>query len=251
MRERTTRGPRGLGGDDEAKGPGGCDDGGRGLAAVAAAPPRRRGRRRLRPRRSRWRLSLEAALERATQQSDEVQAGAVAGGAGRGAGDGDAGAGAPADQRATWATRKTLASAFDTRRRRHRAPGLAALRAGPERAAGGAGALPGGADAARGLGRHSAALFSDLPFGQENAYTASLAGSQLLYSGGRVGAALNIARNYRQAAQLNLAAAVGRDRAAGAQAPTTRRCWRSEMEEISQARRWRRRSASWSRSSSG
>lgn len=48
-------------------------------------------------------------------------------------------------------------------------------------------------------------LFSDLPFGQENAYTASLSGSQLVYSGGRVGAALNIARNYRQASELNLA----------------------------------------------
>lgn len=48
-------------------------------------------------------------------------------------------------------------------------------------------------------------LFSDLPFGQENAYSANLSGSQLLYSGGRVGAALNIARNYRESAVLNLA----------------------------------------------
>jgi outer membrane protein len=47
-------------------------------------------------------------------------------------------------------------------------------------------------------------LFSDLPFGQENSYTAYLSGSQLLYSGGRTGAALNIARNYRAAAELGL-----------------------------------------------
>lgn len=48
-------------------------------------------------------------------------------------------------------------------------------------------------------------LFGDLPFGQENTYVASINGSQLLYSGGRVGAALDIARSYRDAATLNLA----------------------------------------------
>ncbi len=48
------------------------------------------------------------------------------------------------------------------------------------------------------------ALFGDLPFGQENAYTATFSGSQLLYSGGRTGAALNIARSYRDAARLGL-----------------------------------------------
>lgn len=48
------------------------------------------------------------------------------------------------------------------------------------------------------------ALFGDLPFGQENAYAATFSASQLLYSGGRTGAALNIARNYRDAARLNL-----------------------------------------------
>src|SRR5690606_16642779 len=47
-------------------------------------------------------------------------------------------------------------------------------------------------------------LFSDLPFGQENAYTFALSGSQLLYSGGRVGAALRIARNVEEAARYNL-----------------------------------------------
>jgi outer membrane protein TolC len=47
-------------------------------------------------------------------------------------------------------------------------------------------------------------LFSDLPFGRDHAYTASLSGSQLLYSGGRAGAALNIARDYRLAAEAGL-----------------------------------------------
>ena len=47
-------------------------------------------------------------------------------------------------------------------------------------------------------------LFGNLPFGQENTYVASLSGSQLLYSGGRVGAAMQIARDYRSAAELTL-----------------------------------------------
>jgi outer membrane protein TolC len=47
-------------------------------------------------------------------------------------------------------------------------------------------------------------LFSNLPFGRENAYTASLSGSQLLYSGGQVGAAMSIARSYRSAAESTL-----------------------------------------------
>lgn len=48
-------------------------------------------------------------------------------------------------------------------------------------------------------------LFGDLPFGQENAYQATLTGSQLLYSGGRTGAAMRIARDYREVARLTLA----------------------------------------------
>lgn len=48
------------------------------------------------------------------------------------------------------------------------------------------------------------ALFGDLPFGQENSYTAVLTGSQPLYSGGRVGAGLRIAREFLDAARLNL-----------------------------------------------
>lgn len=49
------------------------------------------------------------------------------------------------------------------------------------------------------------ALFGNLPFGQENAYSASLSGSQVLYSGGRVGAALDVARSFRSVARLGLA----------------------------------------------
>ena len=48
------------------------------------------------------------------------------------------------------------------------------------------------------------ALFGNLPFGQPNAWTASLTGTQPLYAGGRVGAALRIAGEYREAAELGL-----------------------------------------------
>lgn len=48
------------------------------------------------------------------------------------------------------------------------------------------------------------ALFGNLPFGQANSYVASLSGSQPLYSGGRVGSALKIAGEYREAARLGL-----------------------------------------------
>ena len=47
------------------------------------------------------------------------------------------------------------------------------------------------------------ALFGNLPFGRENTYIAALSGSQLLYSGGRTGAALRIARAYNEAARFN------------------------------------------------
>ncbi len=47
-------------------------------------------------------------------------------------------------------------------------------------------------------------LFGDLPFGRENAYTASLSGSQMLYSGGRTGAALEVAERLREATELNV-----------------------------------------------
>lgn len=47
-------------------------------------------------------------------------------------------------------------------------------------------------------------LFGNLPFGQANAYQATLSGSQLLYSGGRTGAAQAIAREFREVARLGL-----------------------------------------------
>ena len=45
-------------------------------------------------------------------------------------------------------------------------------------------------------------LFGNLPFGRQNAYAANINGSQLLFSGGRVGAALEAARNVRDVAEL-------------------------------------------------
>jgi outer membrane protein TolC len=47
-------------------------------------------------------------------------------------------------------------------------------------------------------------LFGNLPFGQENAYTATLSGTQPLFSGGKLGAARRIANEYLSAAQLQL-----------------------------------------------
>lgn len=47
-------------------------------------------------------------------------------------------------------------------------------------------------------------LFGDLPFGQEHTYMFALSGSQLLYSGGRVGASLGIARSSHEATRLSL-----------------------------------------------
>ena len=51
-------------------------------------------------------------------------------------------------------------------------------------------------------------LFGNLPFGRKNSYIAALSGSQLLYSGGRTGAAMAIARSYREAAELTYREAV-------------------------------------------
>ena len=47
-------------------------------------------------------------------------------------------------------------------------------------------------------------LFGDLPFGRENTWNASLSLDQPLYTGGRVGAALSIAREFEAAAALGL-----------------------------------------------
>jgi outer membrane protein TolC len=46
-------------------------------------------------------------------------------------------------------------------------------------------------------------LFSDLPFGQENTYALSLSGTQALFAP-QLGAALDIARHFRQATRYNL-----------------------------------------------
>ncbi|MDQ3521058.1 MAG: TolC family protein, partial [Gemmatimonadota bacterium] len=46
--------------------------------------------------------------------------------------------------------------------------------------------------------------FGNLPFGQANAYNVGISGSQLLYSGGRIGAALAVARDYRETARIAL-----------------------------------------------
>lgn len=48
------------------------------------------------------------------------------------------------------------------------------------------------------------ALFGNLPFGQENTYTAAITGTQTLFSGGRLGAGLRIAKEFLAAAELNL-----------------------------------------------
>lgn len=45
-------------------------------------------------------------------------------------------------------------------------------------------------------------LFGNLPFGQQHAYVASVNASQLLYSGGRTGAAMKIAKQYGTQARL-------------------------------------------------
>jgi outer membrane protein len=47
-------------------------------------------------------------------------------------------------------------------------------------------------------------LFGNLPFGQENTYTASISGSQALYSGGKLGAGLRIADHVVETANLAL-----------------------------------------------
>ena len=47
-------------------------------------------------------------------------------------------------------------------------------------------------------------LFGNLPFGRENSYIASLSLAQPVYAGGRVGAALRIAAEFRESARLGL-----------------------------------------------
>lgn len=47
-------------------------------------------------------------------------------------------------------------------------------------------------------------LFDNLPLGQVNGYVARLSGSQTLYSGGKVGAALRIARDYQEGVRFDV-----------------------------------------------
>ncbi len=54
-----------------------------------------------------------------------------------------------------------------------------------------------------GLGGLSS-LFGNLPFGQKNAYVAALSGSQSLFSGGKLGAGLKIARELEETAKLGV-----------------------------------------------
>jgi outer membrane protein len=48
------------------------------------------------------------------------------------------------------------------------------------------------------------ALFGNLPFGQANAYNGAITASQTLFSGGRLGAGLRIAKEFQSAAELQL-----------------------------------------------
>ncbi|MGV3709573.1 MAG: TolC family protein [Gemmatimonas sp.] len=47
-------------------------------------------------------------------------------------------------------------------------------------------------------------LFGNLPLGQVNGYVARLSGTQTLYSGGKVGAALRIAKDYQESVRLDV-----------------------------------------------
>ncbi len=148
-------------------------------------------------------LSLEEAVRRATQQSEEVRLARSQVALARAQVTG-ARAQALPQVSASLGYTKTLASAFDTGGGGFQLPD--SLRFEPDPTAPLEQRVSYLEDRTplaglAGIG----GLFSDLPFGQENAYTASLSGSQLLYSGGRVGAAMNIARNYRRSAELGLA----------------------------------------------
>ena len=47
-------------------------------------------------------------------------------------------------------------------------------------------------------------MFGNLPLGRVNGYVARLSGSQTLYSGGKVGAALRIAKDYQEGVNLDV-----------------------------------------------
>lgn len=77
-------------------------------------------------------------------------------------------------------------------------------------------------------------LFGSMPFGRENMYMASVTGTQTLYAGGRVGAALRIAGEYRAATRLGV-----RERLADIELQVRTAYYRAllaqEMEAIAQA----------------
>jgi outer membrane protein TolC len=77
-------------------------------------------------------------------------------------------------------------------------------------------------------------LFGDLPFGRENAYSVNLTGSQLLYSGGRVGSALKVAGLYREAADLQLSEQMA-DLDLGVRTAYYRALLAGELERIAEA----------------
>jgi outer membrane protein len=78
------------------------------------------------------------------------------------------------------------------------------------------------------------ALFGNLPFGQANSYVLSGSLAQPLYSGGRVGAGLAIAREYRDASELTLAESLA-DIELNVQNAYYRALLAAELEAISRA----------------
>lgn len=77
-------------------------------------------------------------------------------------------------------------------------------------------------------------LFGSLPLGRPNAYVAGVSGSQILYSGGRTGAALRIAADYKSAATLEYQEQVS-EVALQVRRAYTRATLAAEMEQIAKA----------------
>ncbi len=147
-------------------------------------------------------LTLDASVERAASQSEEIRLARAQLGLAQAQVTSARSAAFPQLNLNLGYTR-TLASAFDTGGEAIEIPDSMRFNPDPtapleERVA----YLENNAEKAAfgGLG----SLFGNLPFGQENAYSFTLSGSQILYSGGRVGAALNIAESFEEAARLTL-----------------------------------------------
>ena len=77
-------------------------------------------------------------------------------------------------------------------------------------------------------------LFGNLPFGQANQYVATISGSQLLFSGGRTGAALAVAKNFREAAEMQLTEQMA-DIELAVRSAYYRTLFATELERISEA----------------